>query len=718
MNLSGIEFSLPLILKSIVAFFDGLLYTIDAELYDLITKIANQTILSEGTLSDVANRVYQLVALIMVFRLIFLFLSYVVNPDDMLDKTKGYQNVIKKMIITLALIIVTPWAFTQARNVQQVILQEGVIEYLVFGQRSNTGATSGYEFMHTVGKLFVTPYKCTTADCSPTSGDVDNDDSQLCDSNWDKNIPITSDFGTMSCADMTSSVEGSVGGCEGKCGLGSNDKKYARELYKAAYAKGDKYDLQALMGLGGYGNNRAKSYYVEYKYPFIGTTLVGGVIGYMLIIICIDVAIRTIKLAFYQLMAPIPIVSYIGPKDGKESLLSKWFNQVLKTYGALFTRLAGLEIAVFFIDTMLKDNKLTESREFFVQLFLILGALTFAKQLPKLLEDLGIKFETGAFSLKKSLAPLAPVTGMAAGAIGGMAGNFAAGRQVNKGFLGGFKTAGQTLAGALGGAARGGMAGLKEKEGMGIKSGMTAGGRGAQKIYNREGTSFIGRHAAQIQNAVGAKTEGERIEDRVKTMETYAGYKKTLKDNADFYANAGAHYVDSSGTRRNLDLAGLGIDTSRLTATQAQAIDDQLKAKGVKGAKQYLEDLQHSGTATSQEIIAAREAYEKAQSFVIEHAHELKAEKRVQDASGAWHTSIVDGSAEQVQAIKEQAARYAHNHRATLSSQTDNAHATWEALNEGFIEASNRAVETRASEEYNRAQANKNWAQSGKSGKK
>jgi hypothetical protein len=121
----------------------------------------------------------------------------------------------------------------------------------------------------------------------------------------------------------------------------------------------------------------------------------------MLIIMCIDVAVRSIKLAFYELIAPIPIISYIGPKDGKETMLNKWFSQVLKTYADLFTRIAGLELAVFFIDTMLENETLFKSGDIFVELFLILGALTFAKKLPDILKDLGVKFEGGTFNLKK-----------------------------------------------------------------------------------------------------------------------------------------------------------------------------------------------------------------------------------------------------------------------------------------------------------------------------
>lgn len=389
-------FTLPWFLRQIVSFIDGWIYTADAELYDLITKIARQEIFSEGTLNEVAGRVYQLLALIMIFRLVFLFITYVINPDDMLDKTKGYQNIIKKMIITLGLIIITPWAFDQARVVQQLVLEEGIIEYFVFGQSSSASISSGYEFMHTVGKLFVIPYQCVDNQCKTSL--EQNYIACAAHSKWDENIAVNNDVGEISCKDE-------VGGtCANYCGSGAGeDANYAATLFKAAYPDGAKYDLRSLMSLGGWGNPKTAKFYSEYKFPFIGTTLVGAVIGYMLIIMCIDIAVRSVKLSFYELIAPVPIVSYIGPKSGKDTMLGKWFTQVLKTYADLFTRIAGLEIAVFFIDTLLENETLVKSNDFFVELFLIIGALTFAKKLPDILKDLGVNFSTGGFNLKKKL---------------------------------------------------------------------------------------------------------------------------------------------------------------------------------------------------------------------------------------------------------------------------------------------------------------------------
>ena len=396
--MSAIPYYLRLILRTLISFLDGLIYHIDAALYDLMIKIAKAEVFTDATINDVASRVYQLLALIMMFRLIFIFMTYIINPDSMTDKTKGYSNIIKKIIITLALIIITPWGFREARNIQTVILDDHVIEYFILGQNRNSGASSGYELMHTVGMLFVTPYTCNS-DCKTVEDYYSsNTEKKLCSiSDWDLNtVTLRDNNGNLSCGSN----------CGTLCGYGAGeDESYAQALQDATNLRGTTYNLEALMSLAKFGKKTDRGWnsdwYVEYRFPFVGTTLVGVVIGYMLIVMCIDIAIRSVKLSFYQLIAPVPIISYIGPKDGKDTMLNKWFNQTLKTYCDLFTRVAGLQIAVFFINSMLTNG--VAKNDIFVSLFLIIGALTFAKKLPDILKDLGVNFDGGGFNLKKKL---------------------------------------------------------------------------------------------------------------------------------------------------------------------------------------------------------------------------------------------------------------------------------------------------------------------------
>lgn len=410
------------LLRQLFATIDGLIYWAGAELYDLMIAIAEAKVFEDTTILTVAGRVYQLLGLIMLFKMIFSFLMYVINPDELMDKKKGVGNIIKRIIITLVLIVITPWAFEQSRNLQIYVIDDKVIEYFVFGQSKPSNASAGYNLMYITGKSFVAPYRCKDEKCVDTE-----QDSVVCGSDWDEQLPDINKDGTIP----------TDGLYLGKCayGAGSN-KDFAKDLYAATTLdENGHYDLRALMRIGAATEddflealNGARAFA---EYQILWSTLVGIFICYMLLVMCIDMAVRSVKLAFYEIIAPIPIVSYVGFKEGKDSMLNKWFSQCLKTYADLFTRIAGLQIAVFFIDEI-ADTGFAKN-DLFVNIFLILGALTFAKELPKILEGMGVKFGGGGgFNLKKKFTDnmagsrfLQRSANMGMGMVGGLGANLA-----------------------------------------------------------------------------------------------------------------------------------------------------------------------------------------------------------------------------------------------------------------------------------------------------
>ena len=177
------------------------------------------------------------------------------------------------------------------------------------------------------------------------------------------------------------------------------------------------------------GVNR-EEFIMDYK--FIFSTAVGVFVCLILIGFCMDVAVRSIKLAFYQLIAPIPIISYVDPKSGKDGMFKKWYQAVLKTYVSLFVRLLALYFAVYII-SMVVHGQIVDSVDGskisspLLVVFVVIGALMFAKELPKILEGIGIKLDGNGFSINpiKKLEDNAiggkVITKKAKGAIGGAA---------------------------------------------------------------------------------------------------------------------------------------------------------------------------------------------------------------------------------------------------------------------------------------------------------
>ena len=178
------------------------------------------------------------------------------------------------------------------------------------------------------------------------------------------------------------------------------------------------------------------SYYIDYNY-FI-STIVGIFVIFILISMAFDVAIRSVKLTFLQLISPIPIISYVDPKSGKDGMFKRWYTEVFKTWASLFIRLLALFFGVYLIQQLGQLYKIGNhkylSSNFWIQLFMLLGVLMFCKELPKLLEQLipGMK-GSGSFKLN-------PLKRINEDSIGG------------KFITGGIMGAGAMTASALGGA--------------------------------------------------------------------------------------------------------------------------------------------------------------------------------------------------------------------------------------------------------------------------
>lgn len=85
----------------------------------------------------------------------------------------------------------------------------------------------------------------------------------------------------------------------------------------------------------------------QYEYTPIISTLAGGFMCYVLIGICITVAIRMFKMMILRMIAPIPVISYIDPKSSKDGSFSKWVKTLTTTWLELFINLGILYLIVF-----------------------------------------------------------------------------------------------------------------------------------------------------------------------------------------------------------------------------------------------------------------------------------------------------------------------------------------------------------------------------------
>lgn len=433
------------IFRSLMFLIDQLVYGLIYYCYELLMYLANldlfdMTKVYDGTadatnniILNVASRVYVLLGIFMLFLLAFSILQYIVDPNQFSDNSKGFGKLVTRVMTSLILIVAVPFIFGIAFKAQSVILKNDVIGAIILGAdtSSQVTSTSGDNnintkmaqdlqylifgtFMHvSKGKAY------GVCDTGPVLGSV-----AMATAHGDY-----ASEGDKSCVDV---LESEV--------MEPNDVKIT-DFFRLDDSE-DAYKNRSFGNFGKILNARDGNGDYYFDYMFIISTIVGIIIVLMLLNACIDVAVRIVKLGLLEVIAPIPIIMYMNPKESASgSRLSKWASECFKTYAVLFIRLAtiffvfflvGAIMNIIFIDpsnaTYINEDKPTGIMSFFVQILVIIGLLMFANQVPKLLEDmLGLK-GTGEFSLnplkKINSSPLAAgVIGAGLGAAGGIAAN-------------------------------------------------------------------------------------------------------------------------------------------------------------------------------------------------------------------------------------------------------------------------------------------------------
>ena len=394
---------LETIFRTLLFWLDSIVYKFIPTVYNLLVNIAETSIFSEDVFTLFSNRIYTLLGVFMLFKVSFSILTYIVDPDAFTDKNKGFGKLISNIIMTLALLIFTPYIFTYAMELQGIILKDNLIGKLFSTNGVNTtvvadpGNTMAYETFKAFYYFDVDRYKFNFYE------EGDQGYTSQCENAVASNINF----------DCVKSIEGI-------------DDDTLERLKKNLTYSHHTSSINVYMDVGIAIMRDSNDDYVM-TYTSVFSTLTGVVMILLLIVFCFDIAVRSVKLGFLRMLAPVPIISRIDPKKGKE-VFDKWVKTCINTYLDLFIRLLAIYFAIFVI-TQIIDLRFVDAvtgQEMgevnpFVKVFIILGALLFAKQLPKLISDLtGMKMD-GKFTLNplKKMSEV-PIAGKAANlAIGG-----------------------------------------------------------------------------------------------------------------------------------------------------------------------------------------------------------------------------------------------------------------------------------------------------------
>ena len=422
------------LLRSIFFFIDSIIFGFVPIVYDFAKTLIDIEGLignEDDVLRSVANNIYALLAIVMFFRLGFSLLYMLADPDKIEDKEKGFSKLITSVIGCLVLILVMPYIFSFATRLQTTILENNAIEGIFLGDISY----------------------CTDYDYSL------EDNSASC---------ITPNLGMFVSRAVLSMFIFPTNGVNASDDATGSYERFTREInddnaFFEIFSFG-KYlnDSSSVLGFGTY----------HFTYIPILSTIVGLYVIWIFITFALDIAYRSLKLFVLKLISPIAIVSFIDPDSAKKGIFKKWVEEAVKTYLSLFIRIAALALASLVILSI----NWSGISNIFAKLFLLLGALTLMKTMPKMFEKIfGYQAKTKEESFGKSMLAGA-LGGLAASGAGAISGGMSAKAHGLK-FSDGSKT------GAWEGLKAGGQAGYKGGA-AGVGKSMFAGGAAVGKAFD------------------------------------------------------------------------------------------------------------------------------------------------------------------------------------------------------------------------------------------
>lgn len=368
--------------KIMVRFFmslDTTLFNFIGTLYDLLIAISRTSILTQGDIAQFAQRIELLLGIFMLFKLSFSLITYIVNPDDFSDKQKGFGKLIQSAVISLLMLVLVPYIFQMAFNLQAKILDDNLLAKLLLGEKISSG-NDNTNIIDSAGDTMA--FQVMLPFFKPR---YSIEGLESCINIYDKS---TSKFSN----DCKTALE--------KSGLKDSDlNNYVYGIENESL--GLTFRANTALVTTKIGDD--EQFVIDYKYPL--STVVAVVVCLLLVTFCIDIGVRSVKLAFLQLIYPIPVISYMDPKSGKDGIFKKWYQMCFSTYLSLFMRLLALYFGVYIITKVadlgmydiINGSQVTNG---WVQIFIIIGVLMFVKQLPKILENMGIKLDgDGKFTL-------------------------------------------------------------------------------------------------------------------------------------------------------------------------------------------------------------------------------------------------------------------------------------------------------------------------------
>ena len=369
----------------ILLLIDGVIYDLIDSVYDIFDFLARLNIFGEDSYNDIVGRIYIVLGVIMLFVLAYTLLRAIINPDDFAKGEKSFPNLAKNVVISLILIVLLPTIFNVAFSMQNALLNTGTITKLILGD-TNLDYTEKYQnetITMTPGKMMAVNTFSAFFYPNPEN-------------------PVCGDSGVQG---TRIDVENCKDNITADGFIWRNSEITLRQVDT---------EVKAGKSMTAYNKFSDAVSDDQIHYTVIISTVAGVFLLYVLLNFCFDMALRVVKLMFYQIIAPIPIICRVVPFGTLKDVFNNWLKQVLSTFFEVFVRIAIMNFGVLLIKLCLEafnsgyrngilsvgraEYNLSWLQFSLARLLVIFGIVMFIRKAPELISKM-FGIDTGGMKL-------------------------------------------------------------------------------------------------------------------------------------------------------------------------------------------------------------------------------------------------------------------------------------------------------------------------------
>ena len=368
-------------LFSLLSYIDGVVYSLVAYSYKVFMLMAQLNFnVVYAWVAPLIDRIKAIIMVLIMFKLGYSLIQYMINPDKLSNETAGGVALIKNIAWCSVLLISYTFIFSVMNELSLLII----------------GVPKGYEFT-TLKEI-----------ADVTTDGQENDSGLIARFIFGTQADDMGDFGKYL---ATTTLQVFLHGKD-------NQASIVESIYSDQAAKDiNSFDLTKITDVVS-----ALDKTVEYKYPIISTAMAVYLI-WSIVKLSIEIGVRMFKLIVLQIMAPVAIVSIID--KGFEAKPWKAFvDTYWKTWIDAFIRVASLLLVTAFISKFWTDRsalfpEVDRFTRYIVLLIVIFAAYRFAQLLPKFID--GIFGHSLSENNSKGFGKvLGGIAGFGLGSIGGL----------------------------------------------------------------------------------------------------------------------------------------------------------------------------------------------------------------------------------------------------------------------------------------------------------